>query len=453
MTRLFALITNLLVAVILKILFQGDVSVVVDSPTEVVAGNEFEVQVTISKGNLASFSRLLQNLPSGLTASSVETSNADFEFDEKRARFIWLRMPEDKEFTVSYKVKVDPRLKGNFTIDGKFSYIDENERRSVNVNSNEIQILPSPNIDPSLIVDIKDFENQVIPQIVPSGGEPQIACIRQYPQKESDGSYLVTLLVNKERKEKFAKIEEKIPAGYTVEAIKERDAIFTYKKSTAKFLWMNLPASSFFLVSYKLVPYNKFIKPPELTGKFSYLEKDKTVSIDIKQTGADLAQVKSPEELNNLLLGLSSPPLASNESPDVIQKQIETPQKNIAPDTKTKVTTKPGNKRTGKSNQRYQLEPEDGIYYRVQLAAGHNPVNIKRYFRKYKLDKEVRKEEHKGWHKYSVGSFNEYKEARDYRVHIWNTTVIDDAFVSAYNSGKRITVQEALMIANQKWYK
>lgn len=440
MIRLFAPLTNILVAVILKLLFQGDVSVVVNAPSEVVAGTEFEVQVTINKGESQNFSRLLQNLPAGLTATSIETSNADFSFDNKRARFIWLRLPGEKQINVSYKIKVDPRLKGTFTIDGKFSYIDENERRSVNVESKSITILPSPDIDPSLIVDIKDYERLVIPYIKPAGGEPQIACIRQKPEMTADGSgYIVNLLVNKERKEKFAKIEEDIPAGYKAVPIKERDAIFTSKNNTAKFLWMNLPASSFFMVSYKLIPFNKFVKPPEITGKFSYLEEDKTVSIDIKQTEEDLAMIKSPEELNALIQNLSAPQLAVTNTEtgtgNVVQKHVVT------------TGSKP------KINKRYQLEPEEGIYYRVQLAAGHNPVNVKRYFRKYKLDKEVRTEIHEGWHKYSVGSFSEYKEARDYRVHIWNTTVIDDAFVSAYNNGKRITVQEALMIANQKWYK
>jgi hypothetical protein len=438
MIRLFAPVAQLLVAVVLKLLFQGDVSLVVNAPSEVVAGTEFEVQVTINKGELDKFSRLLQNLPAGLSAASIETSNADFSFDAKRARFIWLRLPEENQFAISYKIKVDQRLKGTFTIDGKFSYIDENERRSINVESQSITILPSPDIDPSLIVDIKDYEQLVIPYIKPAGGEPQIACIRQQPEMAADGSgYIVNLLVNKERKEKFAKIEESMPSGYRAVPIKERDAIFTSKNKTAKFLWMNLPASSFFMVSYKLIPFNKFVKPPELTGKFSYLEEAKTVSIDIKQTGEDLAMIKSPEELNALIQNLTSPQLATTttEPEDVVQKQI--------------VTVSSKNKR----NKKYQLEPEEGIYYRVQLAAGHNPVNVRRYFRKYRLDKEVRTEEHEGWHKYSVGSFGQYKEARDYRVHIWNTTVIDDAFVSAYNDGKRITVQEALMIANQKWYK
>lgn len=439
MIRLFVPFANFVIAVILKILVQGDISVVVDAPSEVTAGNEFEVQVTVNKGDLESFSRLLQNLPAGLTATSVITSNANFDFDDKRARFIWLAMPKESQFLISYKIKVDPRLKGTFNIDGKFSYIEENERRSVNVESTPITILPSPDVDPSLIVDIKDYERLVVPYIKPALGEPQIACIRQQPVKEADGSYTVTLLVNKERKEKFAKIEETIPKGYRVQAIKERDAIFTFKRNTAKFLWMNLPASSFFLVSYKLVPFNKFIDAPKLTGKFSYLEEAKTVSIDILQTREDLAQITTVDQLNTLIVGLSTEHLASNEgdqTQDVVEKVITTPV--------------PKERR---SNRKYLLEPEDGIYYRVQLAAGHEPVNVRRYFRRYKLDKEVRKEDHEGWIKYSVGSFSEYRQARDYRVHVWNTTEIDDAFVSAYNNGSRITVQEALMIANQRWYK
>lgn len=450
MFKVFAPIINVFAALVLNVLFQGDVALNVNAPAQVTAGDEFEISVEIAKGDLQSFSRFQQELPAGLTAVSQTTSNSDFSFKDKKVRFIWLKLPDDEKVTVTYKVKVDQRLKGNFTINGKFSYIDDNERRSVTIQSNEIAIQPSPDIDPSMIVDIKDYERMVVPYIVPITADPLIACVRQKPVPEPDGSaYVVQLLVSKERKEKFAKIEEKIPAGYKAVSLDSRDAIFTFKGNTAKFLWMNLPASSFFTVSYKLVPINgKKAKAPEMLGQFSYLEEAKTVSIDIKETNTDLAQVQTTDELNMLLAGLSAPQLADAGTEVGVTKTVDT--RKVEKDEKKQTRT---DRRIDRKNAKFILEPEEGIYYRVQLAAGHKPVDMKRYFKKYKLEKEVRKEMHEGWHKYSVGSFPIYKEARDYRIHIWNTTVIDDAFVSAYNDGQRITVQEALMIADQKWYK
>ena len=461
MFRLFALPVYLFAGMVLKIMLESDVEVTMNTPAQVVAGAEFEVQVTINKGDLSTFSRLLQNLPAGLIATSDQSSSADFNFEDKRVRFIWLRMPADNQVTVSYRVKVDKRLKGTFTIDGKFSYIEDNERRSVNVTSSQITILPSPDIDPKLIVDIKDYERLVVPYIAPTEAGSRIACIRQVPELAPDGrGYIVNLLVSKETKEKFAKIEETIPAGYKAESMTDRDAIFTFKNNLAKYLWMNLPASSFFLVTYKLIPISNKTSSPSINGKFSYLEEEKTISVDIKQTDQDLASIKTPDELYSLLSTLTSAPLASNEkkkttSPEqnITTKQIKvkTPDKQVK---QTQTTTQQQAKvKEPHTNINYLLEPEEGIYYRVQLAAGHEPINIRRYFKKYNLDKEVRKEVHEGWQKYSVGSFKEYKDARDYRVHIWNTTRISDAFVSAYNNGERITVQEALMIADQKWYK
>ena len=464
MYRAIALIANLLAALTLGDIFQAGVTLDIQAPTEVVAGTEFEVRVTVVKGDLQSFSRLQQTFPAGLKATSSQSSNADFTSEDKRVRLIWLRLPTQNEFTVVYKIKVDERLKGNFTIDGKFSYIDENERRSVSALSQSIRIMPSPTVDPSLIVDIQEFEEKVIPYISPATAEPHMACVRQSPVPESDGkSYIVNLLVNKESKQKFAKIEEIIPAGYKAVSIDPEESIFTFKGNTAKFLWMNLPSSPYFLVSYRLVPQNSATSIPVLQGKFSYLEGEKTISIDIQQTDQDLAAL-SPSDIGNLITALNSPLLADRNIIKEKEPAINPTAKETSPDTRSDVKENPKVKELRnnavkipqkelKSNNSLMLEPEEGVYYRVQLAAGHKTVDIQRYFKKYNLDKEVRKEVHEGWNKYSIGSFKFYKEARDYRVHIWNTTLIDDAFVSAYNDGARITVQEALMIANQNWYK
>jgi hypothetical protein len=459
MYRIFAIVVNLIAALGISSIFQEGVSLDIQVPTEVVAGTEFEVKVNIKKGDLESFSRLQQDLPAGLTASSYITSNADFTFEEKRVRLIWLKLPQQEEFTVVYRIKVDERLKGNFSIDGKFSYIEENERKSIAIVSQPITILPSTTIDPSLIVDIKDFEQQVIPYFPTTSGETEIACIRQLsPQESGSGEYIVNILVNKATKQKFAKIEEAIPAGYKAINIDPKEAIFTFKANSAKFLWMNLPSDPYFLVSYKLVPLDpqKQVNPI-IRGKFSYLEGEKTVSINILQTNRDLASI-APSEISGLITEVNSAPLALAEIKKEPEKKetAEEPVKNIKTEKKEKKEAKIAARKESKElkkNIPYMLEPEDGVYFRVQLAAGHRNVDIQKYFQRFNLDKEVRKEAHEGWQKYSIGSFKQYKEARDYRVHIWNTTNIDDAFVSAYNSGNRITVQEALMIGNQEWYK
>jgi hypothetical protein len=203
------------------------------------------------------------------------------------------------------------------------------------------------------------------------------------------------------------------------------------------------------------VPNTGVINPPALTGKFSYVEDEKTIVKDIIQKDVKLASL-SADDIRKMINEINAtPPVLQIAQKDtsridttkLVAQQIKQPIK------KVKQKKNWLQKKSEPTNLAYMLEPEDGVYFRVQVAAGHRPVNIKRYFKKFKIADEIRTEAHEGWVKYSIGSYPEYRQARDYRVHIWNTTLIADAFVSAYNTGKRITVQEALMITNQKWYK
>jgi hypothetical protein len=50
-----------------------------------------------------------------------------------------------------------------------------------------------------------------------------------------------------------------------------------------------------------------------------------------------------------------------------------------------------------------------------------------------------------------LNNVNTYQLARNKREELKQNELIKGPFVTAYNSGARITVQEALMIANQKW--
>ena len=54
--------------------------------------------------------------------------------------------------------------------------------------------------------------------------------------------------------------------------------------------------------------------------------------------------------------------------------------------------------------------------------------------------------------KYTVGGFDKYKSARDKRQKL-SPHDLPGPFVTAYNAGERISMQEALMVANQNWIK
>ncbi len=422
-----------------------DITVNMSAPGQIEAGNEILVQISLNKSDFDSFARFQQEIPAGLTPVPLETANADFSFKDQKVKFIWLKLPAEETINISYKLLVDKRLKGNFELKGMFSYIANNQRESVSVTPKNITITPSPTIDPNLIVDINDFKNLVAPETEVKMGVEQVMCIRQTPHVETEGAneYIVNLLINKGSKEKFAKIQEDIPVGYSAVAVESKDAIFTFKDQTVKLLWMNLPADPYFVVSYKLVPNDGVTEKPVLKGTFSYIEDDNTMSIDIYEKEVNLSN-KSSE---NLMAIINTTGVSVTEPVNYVQPQDYTGE------VKIEIAESALQAMRNDTKLNKMLEPENGVYYRVQIAAGHKPININRYFRKYNLDKDVRTEFHEGWRKYSVGSFYVYKAARDYRVHIWNTTTIDDAFVSAYNNGQRVTVQEALMITNHEWYR
>jgi hypothetical protein len=97
---------------------------------------------------------------------------------------------------------------------------------------------------------------------------------------------------------------------------------------------------------------------------------------------------------------------------------------------------------------------ETGITYKVQILAAHRVVNKSYFQSKHGYDGAFNIENHDGWVKYTTGRFDEYKSARDERERLkgdYNT--LPGPFVTAYNNGERITVQEALLITKQQWYK
>jgi cell division septation protein DedD len=440
-----------------------DVEITINHPSQVRAGEDFLVTVTIQKGDLTDYSRFSQDLPLGLTATNVSSPNADFSFDNQRIRVIWLKLPDNPEVSVSYRVQVNERLKGTFMMGGVFAYVVDDERKFLNVNDGrEITIIPSSTVDPDFIVDIKDFKGA---SAAPATEDPQdkafAMAIRQKPILLPSGGYLVRLLVNNPTGSKYAKIEETLPSGYAFEEVDNQGGIVSYAASTVKFIWMKLPETSEFELEYKLIPkQNEPQGEVHINGMLTYTSGNENRLVQVKELDVPL-EVLSPAEKRNLLL-TGEAPGSVRRTQAVTQGQVREPTRTeggestpVRTGTTTQTTgqtttqsaaqsatrtTTPAATVAGTIMNTRVLAAESGVYYRVQIAATAEASDARTLFREAGVDREVFVEQEGGFFKYTVGSFRTYDEALSYRNQVENLPEVEGSFVVAYRDGKRIPI-------------
>ena len=104
-----------------------DVSVNVDMPATAAPESTFRVTLTVNKGEVSGFAKLEQLLPAGLDATAVDVANSTFTFKDRKAKFLWMSLPAETTFKVSYDVKVAAGTSGNQILEGTFAYILNNE--------------------------------------------------------------------------------------------------------------------------------------------------------------------------------------------------------------------------------------------------------------------------------------------------------------------------------------
>ena len=415
-----------------------EVNISIDHPSVVKAGEVFEVTVTISKGSLTDYSRFSQDLPLGLTATNVQSPNADFSFDNQRIRIIWLKLPEVEEIKVSYNILVDERLKGKFILGGVFAYVVEEERKFLNFEkTDEITIIPSANIDPALIVDIKDFKGGPagVPVVATIEKEPYSMAVRQKPVLLGSGGYFVKILIKNPAGSKYAKVEEVIPSGYLFESVDPHDGIESFSSSTVKFIWMKLPEEPEFEVSYRLVPKRDEPQGPMIIrGQLTYSSGNENKVVEIKEADVDMESLSLADKRK--LLQSGEIPSSAVKPAVVVQKKPE-PVKE--PPVKETVQTQKPAAATGQLIVNTRVLPAgSGLYYRVQITANRSAFDARALYRQLGVDQEVFVELHENFYKYTAGSFTSYDQALSYRNRLEAIPEIEGAFVVAYRDGKRI---------------
>lgn len=415
MFKILAFSFNLFALLTFNFLLE-DVTVDQHVPDRVEVGNEFVVTVTVDKSTIKGYAKFQINLPAGVTAEAIETGVAKFNFENNKAKFVWMTLPEDRVFDISYKVIVtDPNLK-EIPVGGTFSYLDENQRMTVDL--------------PNRIV--KMGKEEIIIEEIP---EAEVSVTRTI-KNISDDLYKVNLDIHYSNVTGFAKIQDIIPTGADVTPDMASDAVFSVLDVKVKFVWMNFPEEGNDLkVSYLIDLANAESKKiSDIAGEFAFIHDGESRKIQITNPSTiDFVDIEKPivAELPKEI------PTVTEKEPVQVVAEEKTPEKKVSVEN-IPVTSTPS--------------PQNGVVYKVQIMAAHNSVNVNTYFKKnYQFDTTVEIDSHEGWMKYLTGGYDEYSSAKSTRNSYENNFSFRGPFVVAYNNGDRISVQEALMITHQKW--
>lgn len=517
---------NLTGLFLFRALFLADVMITHDVPATMEPGSEVKVTVTIDKGTLNGFAKLQIDLPEGLTANAIDTKGASFTYYEGKAKFIWMALPNQPQFKVTYTLTAAATATGSLPITGKFSYVEDNERKTEELpitsvtltGSTPVEAAAPPQIEAPANANDVTFAGGAAPVsetpamveaasgVAPQQGDGNVSVSRTITPVTPD-EMLVEVVINKGSLRGFGKLQETIPPGFTALEKTSSEAIFTAQDRTLKFVWLNLPQAGVLKVAYRLRGAGQPEGDYAVNGEFGYLLNDQTqkatagtTSFSVgakaqealartKAAGNDVAassgqqagntrnvpatnaqttaqttaqtnaQTSAQASAQGAAGGAGQTSSARNTSQPGGQQPAVTAAANAArtADQAMAQAGGSGDQASAKGGSRSKLTgqvsaPETGITYKVQITAAHREVGGDYFAERHRFLGDFGIERHEGWIKYVTGRHAEYRSARDQRQEFISAGHnFPGPFVTAYNAGQRITVQEALMISNQRW--
>lgn len=479
MLHQIALLINIVGVLFVDAFLLADLNITQNIPATLAPGSETRVVVTVEKGTLTGFAKLQIDLPPGLTATAIETKGASFTFADGKAKFIWMALPTSPSFKVSYTLTADASVSGVQHINGRLSYIEDNERKTHDMSTSvvdfgapgapplaQVEVVPEEEVNNDLVsaaggapagtiaIAVVDNASGIAP-MQGAGGVGGSRTITPVSEKEM----LIEVVVKKGDIRGFGKLQETIPQGFTALEKTSSEAIFTVQDRIVKFVWLNLPAASEIKVVYKLRANERPDGEYTIDGEFGYLLNDETQKA-VLGTSKFFVGAKAMEALANDPNNAGS---TDGTDPELALRQKQEEERKAAAEAAAQQKAREeAQARTVAQERAQQGErqvaasrvpaPEKGVTYKVQITAAHREVG-KSYFRgRHNYSGDFQIERHEGWIKYVTGSYADYKNARDQRVnYVQSGHNFPGPFVTAYNDGRRITVQEALVISKQQW--
>ena len=272
----------------------------------------------------------------------------------------------------------------------------------------------------------------------PAACEDVVIITRETPYKTIAGSeFIVQLTIDKGSITGFGTVEERLPQGFTATAIQTNRANFVFDNQVARFFWMSLPEENEIVLLYKVSISSEVYGTKLIGGTFEYFKDKNSKVIDIPPNKIFIEnQTIDTSEMAALLAHSDS--IQAKENLQIVSTEM------VINDYELQVDETPDLKADKITATTIKL-----VSFSVQIASSFNKIPVNYFRNQYSIEEQIKSEFHNGMYKYTIGSFYNYKSARDHVNFIRNKKGVDGAFITAYKNGKRITIQEALELIKQ----
>ena len=447
---LFIFINTL--AVFIYGLFAGDGAITVSNniPKNIKPGQEVIIELKVTKGSMGGFAKLQLDLPEGILIKEIDNKGANFTLVDGIAKWVWSSLPADNVLIIKATLVAAPEASGPKTIGGKYSYVENNAKQVVEMLPIEITVGNAEATTNNPTTTVNTTGGQATNTTPTTASTPTIEVtktsqpstnaeptanitIQRTIVKNTDNEYVINLKIKKGNTKGFARYSDYLPETLTAKATKTDDASFSVADGKVKFVWVTVPDKEELELSYTLSGTSSL--PVTLNGEYSFLEQNQSKK-----------QKVQPETIT-----FSSSNIVANTSATITETN-NTSQTATNSNNTSQTATNSNN--TSQTSNQTLVKTNSNINFMVQIGAFTNAnVSSSTLAQKFNITQTIKSEMQGGFSKFMIGDYAQYNLAHDARETTKNNNGVKNAFVVAYSSGKRITVQEALMITNQKWFK
>lgn len=134
MTKIYSFI----LFISLSLCLNAQITLQTNMPKSIAPNANIVVEIKINKGGITNFAKYQMDVPTGVTVTEGDSKTGNFTFEGSRAKIVWVSIPTDPEFVVTFKLNAGSASGAN-VFNHKFYYLDngvkkEVEGEAINVN-------------------------------------------------------------------------------------------------------------------------------------------------------------------------------------------------------------------------------------------------------------------------------------------------------------------------------